>query len=456
MTSTKRMSAYDVDTDTNPKSVQRTVGPVPTATVLTEQKLASVEEGVSNTRALFELPPSIVETMVHKNKKATVLFAIDLSPSMTDSIPLLRDAIKKLPAMLKPTGDESVITSVDVAVGVFSDDTRMLEAGADCGPHGYVPFGQLTDVAASNIALTLEAYGSGTNTSGMVELAMQELRLNRLENGGAADQLQHLVILTDGKPTVGVRDNVDLENIVKYRVDPKKEGHAVVVHVLCLGMHINRDVSKALVKSTGGIVGHAKNADELSDELGRIVGPIMGSSAAFTLEVVDAKVQAPDERRYIRNGMLTANNHQTLFAISAAPKVNAGMHLAATVRMAHSGMPLSSILLNFLPDADYKASAPAVPPPKIKALLDEEALQKEEEEKIREALARNDFIEASEISSTYTQTYTDRGLHAAATRSGYRTDRLVQMSNNPTELPQLGEDGASMTMDAMASQSQFV
>ena len=131
------------------------------------------------------------------------------------------------------------------------------------------------------------------------------------------------------------------------------------------------------------------------------------------------------------------------------------VHLAAKLRLANSSTPESSVMLKFLPNAEYVVAPSEQPPAALKDALEEERLEMEEQEKIREALERNDFKGASDVSMQYTQIYQDSGLAGAAARSGGRTIRLNEMSTHAHSTPTLGADGASMTMDALTSQSMY-
>tara|TARA_B110000046_G_scaffold93095_1_gene101093 strand:- start:9670 stop:11058 length:1389 start_codon:yes stop_codon:yes gene_type:complete len=441
------------DTDVPAASSQKVaIAAPPVPTVFTSASKASVEKGAPKMRALFKLPESIVDGLVEQDNEADVVIALDVSPSMADALPMLKEAVEKLPEML---AGGSVIKKVNVAVGLFDHSAVMLEAGEVGGPHGYEPFGELTKVAALNIAQSLSVdKGHATNTSEMVELGMKELRRMRHERGRSNGYMQHLVFLTDGHPTAGISNLTALNNLVKDRIDHQQQGHAVGVHVLCLGNCIDHNVPKMLVKSTGGLVGHAKQASELPTEMERIFKCVLGSSMAFMLRIVEADAEGkPKEARYRRYGMLTKNHCETLFTLCVVSKATPGTHIAGTVCLAHSGIPDCSIMLKFVPDVDYIAEEPEEPRAEIKAMLDEERIQKEEKAKIREALARNDFQGASQISEAYTQVYEESGLHAAAARSSFRADRLTEMSTDTHALPSMGVDGASMTSDALTSQS---
>lgn len=447
VTDLKRPRDYGSDVDS--KKSKATI-PL-AATVLTSASIASVKNGVNKMRSSFHLPKSLVGTLQTAGYETDLVVALDISPSMDDALPLLKETVEKLPAMLK-TG--TVIKKVNCAVGTFDHAARMYQEGS---PTGYVPFGELTEVAARNIALDLGVDGGrGTNTRDMIQLGCGELRRIREERQRPAGYLQHLLILTDGRPTVGETNTSRLRKLVKTQCDIDNLGHAVVVHVLCLGNNIDRDVPKALVDSTCGIVGHAKTAAELTEEMGRILTPILSSSAAFTLAIDDDRVKDGNAQvRYHRRGILTPANCETLFELDVSSKVRAGLNLAAKVGLANSGMAELSVVLNFLPDEEYKAAPVEKLPAALEDALETERLELEEQEKIRAALARNDFKRASEVSQTYTQIYQNNGLLVAAARSSMRTTRFEEMSTDADAIPTLGGDGASMTMAAVASQSFY-
>jgi hypothetical protein len=345
---------------------------------------------------------------------------------------------------------------VYTAVGTFDEKATMFSSEAKGGPVGYTEFGELTDVAALNISNRLKADVSGTNTAAAVERGCAELRLIRAKKGLPPDYVMHLVIMTDGYPTVGVTDSRRLGRIVKHQMDTNLEGHAVLVHVLCLGNSIDRDVPRELTFWTGGFTGHAKTPVELVTEMERLTASMLGSSTTLKLAIVDkgVKANAVFSARYRDYGLITHNNNETFFTMQVADKFNAGMHIAATVGLANSDVPFVDVMLQFVPDAEYVAALPQEPPAEVKAKLKERRLQNEEKEKIREALMRNDFSGALGISESYTQTYTNMGYSAAAARSSFRTERLSQMSNATVALPQsMGADGASMAVDALMSQS---
>ena len=449
ITDTKRPRDSGSDVDTKQPKATRVEAP-PAATVLTSAAIASVENGANKMRALFQLPKSLVETLQTAGDETDLVVALDISPSMDAALPLLKETVEKLPAMLKAG---TVIKKVHCAVGTFDHAARMYQEG---DLTGYVPFGELTEVAARNIALDLDVKGGrGTNTSGMIQLGCGELRRIREERQRPAGYLQHLLLLTDGRPTVCETTTSRLQKLVKTQCDIDNLGHAVVVHVLCLGNDIDHDVPKALVDSTRGIVGHAKTAAELTEEMGRILTPILSSSAAFTLSIDDDGVTEGQDFRYRRCGILTPENCETLFTLQVSSKVTAGLHLAAKVGLANSGMPESSVMLKFLPDEEYNAAPVVKPPAALEDALETERLEREEQDKIRAALARNDFQGASEVSQTYTQIYQDNGLLGAAARSSMRTTRLDEMSTDAHAIPTMGADGAAMTMDALASQSLY-
>lgn len=264
-----------------------------------------------------------------------VLFLWDTSGSMKCNMQdsqLAMEHISKLP--------QAAMGDIHIALGTWSSLSCIPGVAPemlDDLPFGYQPWmlmNQLTQEAAKNYALrylkTSDAHGS-TNMLGMLKKALGVLKERRMKvHSGNPAHLQHLVILTDGKPDPNQTLTALSEEIKNGIGD-----FSVVVHTLLLGESIDLNLSKALcVSTTGGVMAYAEKAADIAEAFDAILKPIFTSSRGFTLRVESNGVC---EVKHL--GILSETNNKAMVTLNFAPKPETGNNMGAKVSLLDSDSP---------------------------------------------------------------------------------------------------------------------
>lgn len=432
------------------KQVEDVLSTTPPPTLLTQYSNARVDTGRSSVNTGYVIQENAAITFQKLwYKSVDVLILFDVSPSMHSVQPILEDCVRKLPDMLS---NGSTVANVNCALGFFGDEVEIMHTGQVTG---YDRFGTLSKVVALNLANRLSINRSGgTNTSLALEKGLSALKENRNDCNRDNGYLQHLVLVTDGNPTRGKTIAKELGHIVDHHVDVEQQHCSVMVHVLSIGDDVSVQVPHEIVKSTCGLIGHARSADDLLPEMKRIFDPITSSTMAFSLAISDNRT---DTVRYKRFGLLTPENRSALFSLDFPPVECAGMHQAASITLANSGpfFPEQLIMIEYFEKDEYEQASSDTMPVMLQQMLDEKRMQDEEQQEVRNALAANNFEGAIEISRTYTQNYNNQNLDSARRRSAARTARLEQMANFAANTPPMDSNSATMTTMSLASQSFY-
>ena len=419
--------------------------------ILTEVSKAMVEAGRESVRTGFFVSEATATTLQGMNRAIDVCVLIDVSPSMRTVEDLLKQCIEKLPDILSPDGVN--IDTVNCAIGFFSDHVNFINSEKVAG---YKQFGTLNKVGAMNIANKLKIQGSGgTNTKSALNSGLCLLQDNRTKLKHDPGFLQHLVLVTDGNPTRGELRAFALGDLVSDYINSKLSGCAVVVHTLSLGNDVDVDVCHNIVKSTGGLMGHARNGQELLPEMRRIFAPITSSGMAFLLAISDNRPNHGAGVRYERFGILTKENREALLTLDIPPVASAGIQKAATLTLLNSFLPTQNVMMKYILAENYESESRELVHFALAKKFEEKRMQEEEQEKVRNALAENDIQSAIDISQTYTMNYNNQGLDSAAQRSSARTRRLEEMAEASHDVPRMNDNSASLMTMSLASQSFY-
>lgn len=301
------------------------------------------------------------------NKSPDILFLIDTSGSMHNNLNELHGAMEHL-----ASHDKLAQNNPSVAFGTWNSWTHIpgvvdtvdgidtVDAmDSDQLPHGYTPWmpiRQFNQVAAKNFATRyLVKASGGTNMLQMFKKGLAALKKRREDaHDSKAENLQHLVVLTDGKPDIGQAMN-DLTNEIKNGIGDV----SVVVHILLLGEKIDLNLSKALcIGTTGGVMAYAEKGEDLAEAFDSILKPIFTSSRGFTL-----RVQSNGLSEVKHLGILSEKNNKTLVSLNFGPKKVTGSNPGAKISLLDSDST-AIVMPYYTDDVDdpaWKSSAAKMP-----------------------------------------------------------------------------------------------
>lgn len=203
--------------------------------------------------------------------------------------------------------------------GAFDFKPWIEKGESDKLPHGYKPWMPLHEVGCASMLnftnkfIKKSKVGSTTNMLGMIKHSLDVLR-ERRKSYYANDPsvLQHILIMTDGKPDPEQTQS-EIENAIKEGIGDC----SVVVHILLLGNYVDIALSEAISYGmTGGIVAYANKSDNLGEAFDSILKPIYQSSRAFTLRVEDKGSNVCVHHL----GILSQFNNQALVQLNFGPK----------------------------------------------------------------------------------------------------------------------------------------
>lgn len=428
--------------------------------VLTAHSKASVEEGRTAVETAYIIGEDSARVLQEVHTSVDALILLDVSPSMQPVKSMLQDCVTKLPDLFTDSISSGCkVRNVNCAIGFFGNDVEIMHTGQVVG---YERFATLTKVGALNIANQINVNTKGgTNTSLAIEKGLAALKQNRTDCKYTDGYLQHLVIVTDGNPTLGITSTQAIGDIVKDHVNVKQGGAAIMIHVLALGDDVRVQVAEEIVKPTCGLMAHARNGSELLAHMKHIFDPIMSSGMAFCLAISDGRTNNEAPIRYERFGLLTQDNRSALLSLDFPPKSSHGMHQAASITLQREGREgqrlsyTSNVMIKYLEKEDYQRASPDLVHSMLQHMLDERRMQEQEQEQMRNALAANNFQAAIQISQNFTQNYHDQNHNSAYRRSSIRTARLQEMADAAANMPPMDTNSATMTTMSLQSQSFY-
>lgn len=361
-------------------------------------------EGKSSVRALVR----VNRPLLSKSKPVDVLFQLDLSCSMSDNLDGLKKALThmavtvetqhKRNVLFKKRGGGSDVSDMHLAIGTYSDAAHFPGYNADADeklPHGYnmwMPMHEFTPASAMNFGQRyLSKTIGGTNMMGMIKDSLRVLRERRnSEFNQDESHLQHLVILTDGKPNAG-QSTVDLKRAIIDEI----QGLSVVVHVLLLGRQVDLNLAETLsVGTSNGVIAYADKPENLTEAFDSILTPIMKSPRGFAL-----KVWSRGGNLKVENfGILSETNNQAVIQLDFGPKTAVGNHMGAKVSLLDSSS-ITAVMPYYTNDPDDPAwnSSAAKMPPALEQYLKSEKMEEDLREQVMNKVQESGFEEGATL-----------------------------------------------------------
>lgn len=371
--------------------------------VLPETMVVSME-GKSSVRALVR----VNRPLLSKSKPVDVLFQLDLSGSMYENLDGLKKALTHMAETVETQHKRTVlfkkceggrdVSDMHLAIGTYSDATHFPGYNADADeklPHGYrmwMPMHEFTPAAAMNFGQKyLSKVIGGTNMMGMIKDSLKVLRERRnSEFNQDESHLQHLVILTDGKPNAG-QATIDLKRAIVDEI----QGLSVVVHVLLLGTQVDLNLAETLsVGTSNGVIAYADKPENLTEAFDSILTPIMKSSRGFAL-----KVWNRGGNMTVKNfGILSETNNQAVIELDFGPKTVGGNHMGAKVSLLDSSS-LTTVMPYYTDNPDDPAwnSSAAKMPPALEQYLKSEKFEEDLREQVMNQVQESGFEDGATL-----------------------------------------------------------
>ena len=318
---------------------------------------------------------------------ARVMIMCDVSPSMdmsygrgTKPIVLLRDAIASLS---KQSADDGI--EVKAAFGAFA--TRV-----DIVDDTYAELTGATDrlERICERLVVSDRTGQSTNHQECLERGIAHLVAAHAASPANAN---HLFILTDGNPKQGETNPARLERLArKYAQDLARP--PILVSVLVLGRdNVNTRIATALQSPTQGVIAHATAAEDLQEELSKLVGFVGRSARPFVLDVVERNPFSIPRRIYA--GTLTSTHTTHVVNVSVpggAPYPKKELwtpHVVASIGLAcEPSLPPVDITMTYVPDEAQLPDSARQCPKALEEELQAAAFERELQDKLRSELGR--------------------------------------------------------------------
>ena len=364
-------------------------------------------EGKSSVRALVR----VNRPLLSKSKPVDVLFQLDLSGSMSGNLNGLKKAVTHMAETVEAQHKHNLlfkkreggrdVSDMHLAIGTYSDYSHFPGYNAEPDEklsHGYrmwMPMHEFTPASAMNFGQKyLSKTTGGTNMMGMIKDSLKVLRERRnSEFNQDESHLQHLVILTDGKPNAG-QSTVDLKRAIIDEI----QGLSVVVHVLLLGTQVDLKLAETLsVGTSNGVIAYADKPENLTEAFDSILTPIMKSSRGFTL-----KVWSRGGNLRVENfGILSDTNNQAVVELDFGPKTVVGNHMGAKVILLDSSS-LTTVMPYYTDNPDDPAwnSSAAKMPPALEQYLKSEKMEEEFREQVMNQVQESGFEDGATLLET--------------------------------------------------------
>lgn len=405
-------------------------------------------EGRKNISAMV----SVKNVDVAKNGKRDALIFTDCSGSMSQCMNKLHEMVHHIATR---SGDNEA-EHVNIAIGKYSTDSFI--PGIDVEendtneatlPHGYRPWNSLKETTLAGLMnfTSKYLYTSGcTNIKGMVEKGLKvlkERRRNEFDN--SESHLQHLIILTDGRPDPGQTESI-LTTTIKEGIG----NDAVVVSILLLGSRVDLKLSEAMtVGTTRGIVAYADKPTELSNSFDEILDQVLKSSRAFNIKICDNA-----NKSFVHHfGVLTENNNTALIKLHFGEKLDSEKHPACKLALNDGASSALCIMPHYAKDENDDAwkSDAAKMPMELKDYMNALDIEEKIKNQVMNKVKTSGFEAASRLASTMTQehesTLTAPALHRL---NAFSVDLMNRSSrSNASTMTPIGR-----MMSASASYSQ--
>ena len=227
------------------------------------------------------------------DRETRVVLVVDCSASTKDNgaMDATRALLKQLPDVAREhreglkAGMLRSVPAIEVlAYGALNPEMGFHEASKWLTTKGPI---NLLDPKAStllkHVAFGLHDMG-GTDTTGALDKALDHLQATLDPHESA-----HVIVCTDGKTNVGIKEPEHLEQHISARLrnDPR-----ICIHAIGMGIKVRPDYLQTLVKAGvgNGIFTYAPTAQQLNTCINELLKPVMESRGVLQLRVYDDTV----------------------------------------------------------------------------------------------------------------------------------------------------------------------
>ena len=420
--------------------------PVPPAFHLSMGETELAKDEATATKALVTFNDTYIDEAFAAATPVHVAILVDVSYSMEGcGITAAAETIRQVPKQLL---DDTKL-KFEVSLNTFHGIAQSWDP-ENCDIKAADLEGRCNEFAD---ALQIPEDSYGTNHQDAIKSAFEYLKLKR---GGLG--LKHIVLVTDGDATVGqcnpLRLQLEMREMLKELGDEQ-----IVVHMVVVGSHVNREVPKNICAPTAGVVAFALRAETLPDEMAKVFAPIKEAPQAIVLQIGWG---GGIENNYVRHGLLTKNHKHVVVDLNFDPSREKG-------RQARLGIRGHNFEHTKLFDLKPKAElAPVVVPADLKFELEALEIQAKMVAEAEEALRTRGAQAMAHVTKTYTdsapvvalpQYLRDRFNRRARTTATYASLQIdvpdEPVSPMADQIGTLDPNAASMRMASMMSQSNY-